>query len=72
MPNLARESAQHVSSCAAIATLMQRLNTAKLFDRVTFVMMNVFGRSLNRPMRMGRDHLGNHHCTVISRQAGAR
>jgi len=65
-PNLARESAQHVSSCAAIATLMQRLNTAKLFDRVTFVMMNVFGRSLNRPMRMGRDHLGNHHCTVIS------
>ncbi len=64
--NLARESAQHTSSCAAIATLMQRLGAAKLSDRVTFVMMNVFGRSLNRPMRMGRDHLGTHHCTVIS------
>jgi hypothetical protein len=63
--NLARETAQHVSGCGAIATLMQRLATAKLQDRVTFVLMNVFGRSLNRPQRMGRDHLGNHHCSVI-------
>ena len=52
--NLARETAQHVSGCGAIATLMQRLATAKLQDRVTFVLMNVFGRSLNRPQRMGR------------------
>lgn len=64
--NLARESAQHVSGCAAIATLLQRLQTAKLEDKVTFVLMNVFGRTLNRPTRMGRDHLGNHHCTVIT------
>jgi len=64
-PNLARESAQHVSGCAAIATLQQRLAAVNLQDRVTFVLMNVFGRSLNRPLRMGRDHLGSHHCTVI-------
>ena len=32
---------------------------------MTFVLMNVFGRTLNRPMRAGRDHLGAHHCTVI-------
>jgi len=64
-PNLARESQQHVSGVAAIASLMQKLTAAGLQDRVTFVLMNVFGRSLNRPMRMGRDHLGNHHCSVI-------
>ncbi len=63
--NLARETAQHVSSIAAIATLQQKLTDAGLADRVTFVLMNVFGRTLNRPTRMGRDHLGNHHCTVI-------
>ncbi|MBL9006779.1 MAG: DUF1501 domain-containing protein [Myxococcales bacterium] len=63
--NLARETAQHVSSIAAIADLQSRLQAAKLQDRVTFVLMNVFGRTLNRPMRAGRDHLGAHHCTVI-------
>lgn len=63
--NLARETAQHVSSIAAIATLQQKLQAAGLQDRVTFVLMNVFGRTLNRPTRMGRDHLGSHHCTVI-------
>ena len=63
--NLARETAQHVSSIAAIGTLQQKLAAAGLQDRVTFVLMNVFGRTLNRPTRMGRDHLGNHHCTVI-------
>ena len=64
--NLARESAQHVSSCAAIASLWQKLAAAKLDQKTTFVLMNVFGRTLNRPQRMGRDHLGSHHCTVIS------
>jgi hypothetical protein len=64
-PNLARETAQHVSGVASIASLMRKLTAAKLQDKVTFVMMNVFGRSLNRPQRMGRDHLGNHHCTVL-------
>lgn len=63
--NLARETAQHVSSIAAIASLQQKLQAAGLKDRVTFVLMNVFGRTLNRPTRMGRDHLGSHHCTVI-------
>lgn len=63
--NLARETSQHVSSIAAIADLQSRLQAAKLGDRVTFVLMNVFGRTLNRPMRAGRDHLGAHHCTVI-------
>lgn len=63
--NLARETTQHVSSIAAIASLQQKLQAAGLSDRVTFVLMNVFGRTLNRPTRMGRDHLGSHHCTVI-------
>ena len=70
--NLARESAQHVSSCAAIASLWQKLAAAKLDQKTTFVLMNVFGRTLNRPQRMGRDHLGSHHCTVISGKRDAR
>lgn len=63
--NLARESAQHVSGVGAIGSLMTKLAAAGLQDRTTFVLMNVFGRSLNRPTLMGRDHLGNHHCSVI-------
>jgi hypothetical protein len=64
-PNLANETKQHVSGVAAIGSLMQKLAAAGLSDKVTFVMMNVFGRNLNRPLLMGRDHLGDHHATVI-------
>lgn len=63
--NLARETAQHVSGVGSIKSLSDKLAAAGLQDRVTFVLMNVFGRSLNRPQRMGRDHLGSHHCTVM-------
>jgi hypothetical protein len=63
--NLARESAQTVAGVATINNLMTKLAAAGLQDRVTFVMMNVFGRTLNRPLRMGRDHLGSHHCSVL-------
>jgi hypothetical protein len=63
--NLARETSQHVSGVASINSLMQKLAAAGLKDRTTLVMMNVFGRSLNRPLLMGRDHLGNHHCSII-------
>jgi len=63
--NLARESAQTVAGVATINNLMTKLAAAGLQVRVTFVMMNVFGRTLNRPLRMGRDHLGSHHCSVI-------
>jgi hypothetical protein len=63
--NLARESAQTASGVATINNLMTKLAAAGLQDRVTFVMMNVFGRTLNRPLRMGRDHLGSHHCSVL-------
>jgi hypothetical protein len=64
-PNLARETTQHLSGIAAISSIQQKLAAAGMQDRVTFVMMNVFGRSLNRPALMGRDHLGSHHCTVL-------
>jgi len=62
---LANETKQHTSGVAAIVGLMQKLAAAGLSDKVTFAMMNVFGRSLNRPLLMGRDHLGDHHCTVM-------
>lgn len=64
--DLARETTQTVSGVATIALLMQKLTEMGLADRVTFASMNVFGRTLANKGLTGRDHLGNHHCTVIS------
>lgn len=65
--DLQRETAQTVTGVASIAQLMQALAAAGLQDRVTFVAMNVFGRtmSLAHKQRTGRDHLANHHCTIM-------
>ena len=49
-----------------IATLQQKLTDAGLADRVTFVLMNVFGRTLrNQGADKGRDHNLNHHVMSI-------
>jgi hypothetical protein len=34
-------------------------------DRVSFAMLNVFGRTHLPPTVNGRNHLGNHHCSVL-------
>lgn len=65
---LATETTETLASVAAISNLMTRLREFGLQDRVTFVAQNVFGRTLSRKVRSdanGRDHHGNHHCSVM-------
>ena len=65
-PSLATEAKQTVSGVAAIGNLWTQLNAAGLQDRVTFAMMNVFGRTLSAARNTnGRDHQGDHHVTVL-------
>lgn len=64
---LASETTETVASVEAISNLWTRLREFGLQDRVTFVAQNVFGRTLSRKVRdaNGRDHHGNHHCSVM-------
>lgn len=66
-PGLAMETSETLASVTAISDLMSRLSVFGLQDQVTFVAQNVFGRTLSRKVRStdGRDHHGNHHCTVM-------
>lgn len=66
-PNLTMETNETVASITAISNLMSRLREFGLQDRVTFLAQNVFGRTLSSKVRAptGRDHHGNHHCSVI-------
>jgi hypothetical protein len=63
--DLAGEAKQHVASTGTIALLMQKLAELGLQDQVTFAAMNVFGRTLAKKGTKGRDHLANHHATVM-------
>jgi Protein of unknown function (DUF1501) len=66
-PSLANETKQTVAGVATIGNLWTQLTTAGLQDRVTFAMMNVFGRTLSAKAGYtnGRDHHGDHHVTVM-------
>ena len=48
-----------------MSLLKQKLTEHGLQDRVTFAAMNVFGRTLAKKGTTGRDHLANHHATVM-------
>jgi hypothetical protein len=63
--DLAGETKQHVAAAATITLLMQKLAELGLQDRVTFAAMNVFGRTLAKKGTKGRDHLANHHASVL-------
>jgi len=64
---LANETKQTVAGVATLGNLWTQLNSAGLQDKVTFAMMNVFGRTLSTKAGYtnGRDHHGNHHVTVM-------
>jgi len=64
---LANETKQTVAGVATVGNLWTQLNAAGLQDRVTFAMMNVFGRTLSAKAGYtnGRDHHGDHHVTVL-------
>ena len=66
--NLALETAQTVSGVASIAALMAQLQSAGLQDKVTFMTLNVFGRTLmtngGGTAGNGRAHNPNHQVSV--------
>jgi hypothetical protein len=60
------EIAGHGTGMASIAKMMQGLSAANLQDQVTFVMSNVFGRTMvNGQNTDGRGHNDQHHVTVM-------
>jgi hypothetical protein len=61
---LANETTQTVSGVATIASLMQMLQTAGLQDKVTFMSLNVFGRTLGPSNTDGRQHNPNHQVSI--------
>ena len=62
---LTDEAAQSISSIGNIEFLWNELKAAGLQDQVTFAVLNVFGRTLKRNTRGGRDHNGNHHAMMM-------
>ena len=61
---LATETAETISGIAAIGDLMQKLAAAGLSDDVTFMSLNVFGRTLGPGNEDGRQHNANHHVSL--------
>ena len=61
---LGNEAAQHVTGVAAIGSLMSQLASAGLSDQVTFMSLNVFGRTLGPSNTDGRQHNPNHQVSV--------
>lgn len=65
-PGLGVEVLQHTSGTNTISQMMGLLKAAGLQEKVTFAMMNVFGRTLTAgKTNDGRDHNGDHHVTVM-------
>jgi hypothetical protein len=63
-PGLASETAQTISGVQTIAALMSALASAGLQDRVTFMTLNVFGRTLGPGNGDGRTHNSNHQVSL--------
>jgi hypothetical protein len=61
---LANETSQTVAGVATIASLMQQLASAGLSDQVTFMTLNVFGRTLGAGNTDGRQHNPNHQVSI--------
>jgi hypothetical protein len=61
---LATETTQTVSGVAAIGSLMQALASAQLSDQVTFMSLNVFGRTIGPGNTDGRQHNPNHQVSI--------
>jgi hypothetical protein len=61
---LANETAQTVSGVAAIASLLQQLGAMGLGDQVSFMTLNVFGRTLGPDSTDGRQHNPNHQVSL--------
>jgi len=63
---LMTEANETVSGVAAIGQLWSLLVTHGLQDRVSFLSLNVFGRTMKAPKNLsGRAHNGNHHVALM-------
>lgn len=62
--DLAAETTQTVSGVQTIVQLMQALQSAGLQDQVTFMSLNVFGRTLGPGNANGRQHNPNHQVSI--------
>src|SRR5262249_51729346 len=66
---LKNEAQKTILAVQSINLLYSKLDALGLRDNVTFAAMNVFGRTLafkgTAPDSAGRDHLANHHCTLL-------
>ncbi|MGZ3408143.1 MAG: hypothetical protein ACXVAN_16955, partial [Polyangia bacterium] len=63
--SLATETTQTISGIAAIGGLMSQLASVGLSDQVTFMTLNVFGRTLGPANTDGRQHNENHQVSVV-------
>ena len=61
---LANEATQTVSGIGAIGSLMTQLAAAGLADKVSFVSLNVFGRTIGPGNTDGRQHNPNHQVSL--------
>jgi hypothetical protein len=61
---LASETTETVAGVASIASLMAQLQTAGLQDKVSFVTLDVFGRTVGPVNTDGRQHNPNHQVSV--------
>ena len=61
---MANETAQTVAGVASIASLMAQLASAGLSDQVSFMTLNVFGRTLGQGNTDGRQHNPNHQVSI--------
>ncbi len=63
-PLLATEAKQTATGVASIASLMAQLQAANLQDQVSFISLNVFGRTLGPVNTDGRQHNPNHQVSL--------
>jgi hypothetical protein len=61
---LATEAAETVTGVATIVSLMAQLAAANLQDKVTFMSLNVFGRTVGPANTDGRQHNPNHQVSI--------
>ena len=61
---LAAEAQQTADGVTAIQNLMDQLAAAQLQDKVTFMSLNVFGRTLGAMSTDGRQHNANHQVSL--------
>jgi hypothetical protein len=63
-PGLANEATQTTSGVGYINSMLQLLQSAGLQDKVSFMSLNVFGRTMRGDHSAGRDHNPNHQVSV--------